>query len=283
MADWLEDLRPAAGACADPVRPVGTSRSPSRSRVTPNCVAAQRPPSTTAAGGARRKEGQIQAGLRAGAGTTSPRPTDRSRRRATCSTPAATSAVGAAMLDGEIAYREGYYERAFAALRRAIATRRRAAPTTSRGAGCTRHAYGRAAARTGPREEGGRRLRRRPRPRPHTEPAVPAPEQRVSLHGYHECLTCRAAPPKRRSSPANWMWPAPAPTSRLSRPAPAGWTCNRRAAAQTDRECESVAQFGTISRRGFTTGAARLFRIATVWSKECRTRWCRRRRWALNR
>ena len=75
-------------------------------------------------------------------------------------------AVAAAMLDGEIAYREGRFDEAFAALRHAIELDD-ALPYDEPWGWMqpTRHALRRAAARAGPGRGGRRGVRRRPRPR----------------------------------------------------------------------------------------------------------------------
>ena len=139
-------------------------------------------------GVAHAAKGQIERAR--ASGTTSPRPTRGSRSRATCSTtPAATSRGrrGHARRRDRF-YREGDYERAFAHLRRAIALDDALPydepwgwmqPTGMPGARCCSNR---------PRR-GGRRLRRRPRPRPTLSRPCQHPNNVWSLHGYHECLT----------------------------------------------------------------------------------------------
>ena len=89
-------------------------------------------------------------------------------------------AVAAEMLDGEIAYREGRFDEAFAHLRRAIELDD-ALPYDEPWGWMqpTRHAYGALLLEQGRVEDAADGVRRRPRARPHPEQAVPAPRQRV--------------------------------------------------------------------------------------------------------
>ena len=125
-----------------------------------------------------------------------------SRSRATFQQhlPATSSPSPAAMLDGELEYRKGNYDAAFAApaprdragrhpaLRRAVGLDAADAPRLRR-----------AAARAGPRRGGRSGLPRRPRPRRRSR-AVRHPGQRLGLHGYHECLVRLGKPGRRGSS-----------------------------------------------------------------------------------
>lgn len=99
-------------------------------------------------------------------------------------------AVGAAMLDGEIAYREGDYERAFAHLRRAIALDD-ALPYDEPWGWMqpTRHAYGALLLDQGRVEEAAAVYAADLGLDPTLSRPCQHPNNVWSLHGYHECLT----------------------------------------------------------------------------------------------
>ena len=99
-------------------------------------------------------------------------------------------AVGAAMLDGEIAYREGDYERAFAHLRRAIALDD-ALPYDEPWGWMqpTRHAYGALLLEQGRVEEAAAVYAADLGLDPTLSRPCQHPNNVWSLHGYHECLT----------------------------------------------------------------------------------------------
>ena len=89
-------------------------------------------------------------------------------------------AIAAEMLDGEIAYREGRFDEAFAHLRRAIELDD-ALPYDEPWGWMqpTRHAYGALLLEQGRVEEAAAGVCRRPRARPDAGPAMPAPGQRL--------------------------------------------------------------------------------------------------------
>ena len=90
-------------------------------------------------------------------------------------------AVAGAMLDGEVEYRRGNYERPSPAAARRR-TRRRPPLRRAMGLDAASPArLRRPAARAGPRRRGGGGLPRRPRPGRHAGPGVPAPRQRLEL------------------------------------------------------------------------------------------------------
>ena len=98
-------------------------------------------------------------------------------------------AIAAAMLDGEIAYRDGEFEEAFGSPSACDRTRRRAAIRRTVGLDAADPARLRsAAARTRPRRGGRGGVRRRPRAGSTLSRPCQHPGNVWSLHGYHECL-----------------------------------------------------------------------------------------------
>ena len=167
----------------------------------------------TAAAGARRAGG-VRRGLRAHPGH--PLPVQQHRRD--------ILAIAAEMLDGEIAYREGRFDEAFAHLRRAIELDD-ALPYDEPWGWMqpTRHAYGALLLEQGRVEEAAAGVRRRPRARPHAEPALPASRQRVEPARLPRMPA--PARPRRRGGhhrPAAGRWRRPAPTCRSGPRARAG-------------------------------------------------------------
>ncbi len=115
-----------------------------------------------------------------------------SRRPGYCSTtPASTSSPSpSAMLDGELEYRKGNFDAAFAAPAALDRTATTTCPTTSRGAGCSRPGTPTA------RCCWSRAASRRPKPSTaadlgldeHAPARLQHPDNVWTLHGYHECL-----------------------------------------------------------------------------------------------
>ena len=113
-------------------------------------------------------------------------------------------AVAAAMLDGEIAYREGRVRRGVHRAAARDRARRRAALRRAVGLDAADPArLRRAAARAGPCRGGRRGVCRRPRARPHAEPALPAPGQRVEPARLPRVPPAAGAATPRRGSSAS--------------------------------------------------------------------------------
>ena len=216
MADWLEAFVPLRihvlvrfGRWDDLIaEPLPADES--------TCTAPPRPPSTTAAASRtppkanwRRREPNARRSPHAYARIPESRYLFNNTSRDIL-------AVAEAMLDGEIAYREGQFDDAFAHLRRAIELDD-ALPYDEPWGWMqpTRHAYGALLLEQGRVDEAADGVRRRPRARPHAEPALPAPRQRVEPARLPR-MPAAAGPHarRRRSSASSSNWRRPAPTCR---------------------------------------------------------------------
>ena len=112
------------------------------------------------------------------------------------------------MLDGEIAYREGQFDEAFAHLRRAIELDD-ALPYDEPWGWMqpTRHAYGALLLEQGRVEEAAEVYAADLGLDPTLSRPCQHPANVWSLHGYHECLQRLGRTPRRRSSANSWRWP----------------------------------------------------------------------------
>ena len=223
MADWLEAFVPLrihvlvrfgrwddliAEPLPDDTRPVLHHRGHHPLR--PRRRARRQGP--TAAGA--RRAGGVRRGLRPHSGV--PLPVQQHRRD--------ILAIAGEMLDGEIAYREGRFDEAFAHLRRAIELDD-ALPYDEPWGWMqpTRHAYGALLLEQGRVEEAAAGVRRRPRAGPHAEPGrASTPATCGACTATTNACNGWAAPPRRRSSANSWSCCRRAPTCRSWRRAHAG-------------------------------------------------------------
>ena len=182
-------VRAVADSRAGPVRPMGRPDRRSPFPTTSTCTARPRPPSTTAA--ESRTQRRANCRRRTPSGRRSPPPTTASRtsRYLFNNTARDILAIAAEMLDGEIAYREGQFDDAFAHLRRAIELDD-ALPYDEPWGWMqpTRHAYGALLLEQGRVEEAAEVYAADLGLDPTLSRPCQHPGNVWSLHGYHECL-----------------------------------------------------------------------------------------------
>ncbi len=180
MADWLEAFVPLTNSRAGAVRSVGRADRATAARRHSTCTARTAATIHYGRGVAHAAKGQL--------------PQARAEREAFAeaydripdtrylfnNTARDILAIAGEMLDGEIDYREGRFDDAFAHLRRAIELDDSLPYDEPWGwMQPTRHAYGALLLEQGRVEEAAAGVRRRPRAGPHAGPAMPAPGQRV--------------------------------------------------------------------------------------------------------
>ena len=189
MADWLEAFVPLRihvlvrfGRWDDLI-------SPSPSPTTSSCTARPPPPSTTAAGSRTPRRDNCRRRTRNGRRSPPPMTASPTSRYLFNNTARDILAIAAEMLDGEIAYREGQFDEAFAHLRRAIELDD-ALPYDEPWGWMqpTRHAYGALLLEQGRVEEAAEVYAADLGLDPTLSRPCQHPGNVWSLHGYHECL-----------------------------------------------------------------------------------------------